>query len=364
MPKFTGRERLFIGALAAACGAQLWQHRKLRRAAGAIQYDGRLFVAATRVAQNVRSLLDVERILEVTIEEVVPAFGADQCVVRVEGDGGSPALVRCYTRGGDQQAAPDLMADFDACRAAVGDGAPSHYLRQGRERERDNTTPGRVKPILGASIAYADRFLGALMLRSNDPARVWRDSEVQALRAVAHQVWEAVSQARLFDEKERQSLTDPLTGCLNRRAFDLRLERELRLAAETGQALSVVMVDVDYFKSVNDTYGHAGGDQVLRALAHSLSEEINGGAAAARLGGEEFALILPQCSLDEAGALAERLRARAARMKVPGINEAVTASFGVATFPLHGSSSAQLIESADGALYQAKNSGRNRVHTP
>lgn len=160
---------------------------------------------------------------------------------------------------------------------------------------------------------------------------------MQALRAVAHQIWEAISQALLFAEIEQQSLTDSLTGCENRRAFDLRLEKELRLA-KTDRPSSLVLVDIDHFKLINDNYGHATGDDVLQMLGTLLLEAVPVGATAARYGGEEFALILPQCELEEAKALAERVRARVADETWPGVAGTVTASFGVATIPFHGSS--------------------------
>jgi len=361
MSKFTKRELLLIGGLAVVMGADLWQRRKLKKVPKLIEYYSRLSLAATRVAQNVRSLLDVEQILKVAIEEVVPAFEADQCVVHVEGDGLNPAFERRYP--GEAGAA--AMADFEECRTAVSDGALWYYVRQGHGRGRGRaTSPETEKPLLCAPIAYDGRFLGTLAVRSDDPLRIWDESQVQAFVAIAHQIWEAVTQARLFAEKEQQSLTDALTGCLNRRGFDLRLESALRLAADTGQPLSLVMVDIDHFKHVNDTYGHSVGDQVLRALASLLREEIDGEIRAARYGGEEFALILPQREIEEASALAERIRARVAYTSVPEVGDTITASFGVAAFPLHGSSRASLIESADEALYQAKNTGRNRVCTP
>lgn len=359
MTKFTKRELLLIGSLTTICWVELWQCRRLKRVASTIEDFSRLSLTVTRIAQKIRSLLDVEEILKVTIEEIVPAFSADQCVVRIEGDDGAPALVKCYSVGGDSA----LMSDFDSYRTVIEDDDLHHYVRQGHAREHDNTsTSGMTKPVLGAPIAYGGQFLGTLMVRSNNPARIWSESEVQALLGVAHQVWEALSQARLFAEKAQQSLTDALTGCLNRRGFDTKLETDLRLAAETGQLLSLVIIDIDHFKHVNDTYGHTTGDRVLRALAGVLRAEINGGAATtARFGGEEFALILPRRNIEEACTLADRIRAHLASTKVNGIDNAITASFGVATFPLHGSSRISLIESADAALYQAKRTGRNRV---
>lgn len=361
MANFTKHELLLTGAIITLIGADLLQRRRLKKiATDLIPYFGRLSLTATRVAQNVRSLLDVARILEVTVEEVVPGFEADQCVVLVKASEGEDAVMRCHP--GELDSA--TTSDFFLCREAIRDGDLPHYVRQGVARYRNKgVSSATAMPLVGVSIAYAGRSFGTLMVRSDDPARTWSEYEVQALLAVAHQVWEAISLAGLFAETERQSLTDGLTGCWNRRAFDLRLEAELRLSAETGSPLSLVMMDADHFKPVNDTYGHATGDLVLQTLGEVLREEMPLGATAARYGGEEFAIILPRCTVEEAAALAERVRARVAVMKWPGVEGAITVSLGVAAFPLHGSSCASLSKRADGALYQAKETGRNRVCT-
>jgi diguanylate cyclase (GGDEF)-like protein len=360
MSKITKRELLLTGALITLIGADLLQRRRLKKiATKLIPYYGRLSLTTTRVAQNVRSLLDVAQILEVTAKEVVPGLEADQCVVRVKASERDDAVMRCHPSEPDSA----TMSDFLLCCEAIHDGNLPHYVRQGIAHYRNKGASSEAgMPLLGVPITYAGRSFGTLMVRSDDPARTWSEYEVQALLAVAHQVWEAVSQAHLFAEKEQQSLTDGLTGCENRRAFDLRLERELRVA-ETGRPSSLVLVDVDHFKVVNDSYGHTTGDEVLRVLGTLLLETVPPDATAARYGGEEFALILPRCELEEAKALAERVRARVEGAKWPGVAGTVTASFGVATIPIHGSSSAAIIESADRALYIAKKTGRNRVCT-
>jgi diguanylate cyclase (GGDEF)-like protein len=357
MANFTKRELLLTGAIITLLGADLLQRRRLKKiATELIPYYSRLFLTATRVAQNVRSLLDVARILEVAVEEVVPGLEADQCVVRVKASEGEDAVMRCHPSEPDSA----TMSDFLLCCEAIHDGNLPHYARQGVAHYRNKGASSEAgMPLLGVPITYAGRSFGTLMVRSDDPARTWSEYEVQALLAV---VWEAVSQAHLFAEKEQQSLTDGLTGCENRRSFDLRLERELRVA-ETGRPSSLVLVDVDHFKVVNDSYGHTTGDEVLRVLGTLLLETIPPDATAARYGGEEFALILPRCELEEAKALAERVRARVEGAKWPGVAGAVTASFGVATIPIHGSSSVAIIESVDRALYMAKKTGRNRVCT-
>jgi diguanylate cyclase (GGDEF)-like protein len=129
------------------------------------------------------------------------------------------------------------------------------------------------------------------------------------------------------------------------------------------QPLSLIMLDIDHFKRVNDTYGHDAGDAALRFLADVLRDELRGLDTAARYGGEEFAVILPQAALEGALIVAERLRSRLETTEVPGIGH-ITGSFGLATFPLHANSRDQLVGAADRALYEAKHAGRNRVCTP
>lgn len=158
---------------------------------------------------------------------------------------------------------------------------------------------------------------------------------------------------------------DPLTGCLNRRAFESESAAALTVAAERSQPVSCVMCDIDHFKKVNDTYGHAGGDLVLQAAAKLLESELRTGDLLARFGGEEFCILLPNASAETALSIAERLRARVAadlgRSLRQGDDIRVTMSFGVEAFGSHGSALDTVIDLADQALYHSKKSGRNRV---
>lgn len=157
---------------------------------------------------------------------------------------------------------------------------------------------------------------------------------------------------------------DPLTGMLNRRGFDSRLERHLKQAEAAGTELALVMVDIDRFKSINDTYGHATGDQVLVAVADTIRNCLRAGDFSARFGGEEFIICLPDKSRDTGLSVAERIREAIDRLPLITANGEhihVTASAGVATYPTCGYSRNALVEAGDAALYAAKSNGRNRV---
>jgi diguanylate cyclase (GGDEF)-like protein len=168
----------------------------------------------------------------------------------------------------------------------------------------------------------------------------------------------ALKNSWLLQQVQRLAETDGLTGLANRRTFETTLERELSRSARSGEPVTLVMVDVDHFKKLNDTYGHQAGDEVLERVAAVLASACRDFDTAARYGGEEFAVILPACSSSESLVVAERLRESIAAIETV---TAVTASAGVATFPAHGADPEGLIKAADEALYESKRAGRNRV---
>ena len=186
------------------------------------------------------------------------------------------------------------------------------------------------------------------------------ESTVDEWKARAQQRTRAANQAL-----EQQSLSDTLTGLPNRRAFDLALHREHARQQRTGQPLSLLLLDVDHFKGVNDAYGHSIGDDYLRAVAQVLRKVVTRSTdLAARHGGEEFTCLLPDTSATQAQALAERIREATQRLTLPNArawHPMLTLSIGVATLEAGPASAQQLLEQADGQLYVAKRTGRNRV---
>ena len=247
-----------------------------------------------------------------------------------------------------------LLNDVDSISSRLAD-SPQPYVVDGDDSKSPAVLADAVVPLI-----YQGNFIGLLLVRSDDMSRVWADNELLLLHTVADQLAVAVNQAHLFAQMQQQALTDGLTGCYNRRSFELQLERDLHLATRMRQPLSLIMLDLDNFKHINDQAGHDAGDVALCMLADNLRAELRAVDTAARFGGDEFVIILPQANTEGAMIVAERLRKRIEQMEVPGFGQ-VTSSFGVATFPNHASSRDTLVVAADRALYDSKDAGRNRV---
>jgi len=199
---------------------------------------------------------------------------------------------------------------------------------------------------------------------SPESQRELPDSTVRLAVAVAEQTALSLANLRLRETLRNQSIRDPLTGLFNRRYLEHSLDRELRRATRSKRPLALLMLDLDHFKRFNDTFGHDAGDTLLRELANFLLSQIRGEDIACRFGGEEFALILPEASLDSAHQRAEHLRNTIHKLQVHHRKQAlgsVTLSIGVAVFPTHGKTADDLIRAADQALYRAKHEGRDRV---
>jgi diguanylate cyclase (GGDEF)-like protein len=162
---------------------------------------------------------------------------------------------------------------------------------------------------------------------------------------------------------QEQAIRDSLTGCFNRRYFDETLERELWRARREGYPLSLVIFDLDYFKQINDTYGHQAGDEALRQLASQLRSDIRHEDVLCRYGGEEFVILMPRMPLSVAAERAERWRLAIGEIRVSfgDFKLNFTASAGVAAYPDHARTPDDLMQCADLALYMAKNEGRNRI---
>lgn len=194
-----------------------------------------------------------------------------------------------------------------------------------------------------------------------------RESRRQLAVSAASQIALSLASLQLRETLREQSIRDPLTRLFNRRFLEESLERELELAARKKHALSVLFLDLDHFKIFNDTYGHGAGDMVLQSLADLLLSFFRATDICCRYGGEEFAIILPESSLQNAVIRADALRSEVKNLRLRYKKEflgRLTLSVGVAAFPEHGSTSAELLKIADQCLYESKARGRDVVTIP
>lgn len=219
-----------------------------------------------------------------------------------------------------------------------------------------------IRSLIAAPLMLEGRCIGVLSLTASQ-SQVFTPRDLGLLSSFAATTTAAIRNAKLYDEVQRQSITDQLTGLYNRRGLFALSEHEIELARRNKRRPSVILFDIDHFKQVNDTFGHGVGDEVLRELAARVRESIRSIDILARYGGEEFAILVPDTSLNNARDLAERLRQKVAAAPFPTYRGPipVTISLGVVEATSTRLDLAELLVLADAALYRAKQNGRNRV---
>jgi diguanylate cyclase (GGDEF)-like protein len=215
--------------------------------------------------------------------------------------------------------------------------------------------------IVVIPLIAGDQRLGVLDVW-RDGLNQFSDEDVERCALVGYLAAAAWRNAELYSELEQRVLTDKLTGLLNKRWWDELAPREAAQALRTGSELAILLVDLDHFKRINDTCGHAVGDVTLRNAARVLAGAVRSGDAAVRFGGDEFLLVLHGADARGAERVAENVRKTMAALPATceGLG-AVTASIGVALFPTHGASLEEVVHEADLAMYRAKARGRDQV---
>lgn len=188
---------------------------------------------------------------------------------------------------------------------------------------------------------------------------------VSELRMFVDAITPVISNLRLLESLNDMASIDPLTKLYNRRHLEKYMEEQIRFSKSNNLHMSIIMLDIDFFKKFNDTYGHEAGDYVLMVFADTLKYNVREGDLTARYGGEEFIVVLPHTDLRGAYTVAEKIREKVEKISLTAIDSEnpprITCSLGISCYPLHGNTIDKLIQSADKALYDAKNSGRNRT---
>ena len=217
----------------------------------------------------------------------------------------------------------------------------------------------KVEALLSEPLTMQGMWFGDLGLHQCYGTRVWKEDEIRLLKTIAQQISVVAVNSALHRKVQEQSVRDGLTGLFNRRYFDESMTIEFERASRYNQPLTLVMVDLDHLKIINDGMGHLAGDSAIKQTGEILLKQSRRVDVATRYGGEEFAMILPQTPLVGGRSASEHWRQSINRVMIG--DHRLSASIGLASFPEHGSTAERLIKAADIALYRAKHEGRNRV---
>lgn len=220
----------------------------------------------------------------------------------------------------------------------------------------------KTTSFISFPISIGDKRLAVLNFTDRADGTAYSERDLEILNTIAPQIAVAIDRSKLklrAGELEKRSITDSLTGLMNRGYIEERLVEEMNRASRYRFPMSLLMIDVDHFKSYNDNYGHPAGDVALRLVAGVLKRTLRAADVAARYGGEEFAVLLPQTPVEQATWIAERIRQRVERTEFP--KRQVTISVGVAGFSSEFEDPKDWVTAADMALYEAKEHGRNRI---
>jgi diguanylate cyclase (GGDEF)-like protein len=315
--------------------------------------------ALTDLAESLERTADSASVARTLLDSVVDTFGFPRGVVLAGPEGQLPLLA---SYGLNEEIARRPGRPSGSAVIVQAHETHSTVLVSGLDDDADPWL-GRLLPnaknLVVVPLQAEGRPLGAMVLEqaASEGGRIQR-RVVSGLERSASYAALALRNAWLLEQVQRLAATDGLTKIANRRTFESTLEREVARATRSAEHLSLVMIDIDHFKRLNDEHGHQAGDEVLRNVAAALSCECRDFDTAARYGGEEFAVVLPGCGPDEARLIAERLRhaVAAAPSTVP-----ITASAGVATYPAHAGDADTLVRAADDALYESKRGGRDRT---
>jgi diguanylate cyclase (GGDEF)-like protein len=337
--------------------------------AGRDQLRGHLAI----LGDTLSSTHDLQRILQVILQTARSATSAQAGAVLLIDPAAGVLVTRCA------EGLPELPARVPLDDTVLGAVATTGEARCGSHLDGSQRTyvavpicapavvadplmPGAGEPAPGVRPAV----LGVLALYDRLGADEFDDTDLLTLRTFAGQAGVAVHNVRMHEEAQRLSFTDPLTGLWNYRYLRESLRREVERASRFGRMLAVLALDLDHFKDVNDTYGHAAGDAVLAEFARRVRDCLREVDVAFRQGGEEFVVLLPETDGYGGAIVAERLGAAirnapvliSSRRHDPELI-GITVSIGIAVYPEHGGTAAEVLAAADEALYGAKNAGRD-----
>lgn len=352
-----------LAALGAAFNAMAdnlrTQVRELEVSRDALQHS------LDRLGDTLSSTLDLNRTLTAVVDAASSALTAERAALYMLAPGRGWLYVK-VGRG--------LASDVVDGRVDLGAGLVGWVAQTGSSVRLPQDSDHVPAPAPHEADGYASvavplfspdrgQVIGVLELLDRADGEPFDEADLHTIRSFAVQAAVAIENVRLHEATQQASVTDGLTGLWNLRYFQQRAEEEVERAERFGHALSLAIMDIDRFKSVNDEHGHLVGDQVLVEVARRVSGEVREVDTVARYGGEEIVIVLPETDLNGARLTAERIRAAVGGdgIETDAGPVGVTVSLGVAGYPVHGQTASELLRSADQAMYAAKQGGRDRV---
>ena len=337
---------------------------RLRGYVGALQSSrDELRRNLARLGDTLSSTHDLGRILGVILETAVAETRSSAGAIYVVADGRDEMTLRAGhgldERGARIGDAIDIGAGVTGAVAVSGEAVRGHIGAPGLVAAPSEP---RGEELISVPLRTTGGVLGVLNLYDRVDGRPYDDGDLETIRTFASQAAVALDNVLLHQEAQRLSITDGLTGLRNYRFFQQAINRETERAVRFGRPMGLLMLDLDHFKSVNDTHGHQVGDAVLVEVADRVRAEVREVDLVARYGGEEFAVVLPETDRSGAEHIAERIceRIRGRPLHASGVDLALTVSIGVAVLPDDGTSPSALVRAADDALYAAKAAGRDQ----
>ncbi|MCG3196979.1 MAG: hypothetical protein GHCLOJNM_01460 [bacterium] len=322
--------------------------------------------AVQEVGNLLVSTLDLDTVLKLIVRGIRDVTGAEVCSIMLWDENQEHLVIRA-SEGIPKRVVREarVRRGENIAGWVAQEGKPLLIRNIDEDRRFVGTAGGRYrsKAVLSVPLKARGQVLGVINVNNSTTTKVFTEEDQELLMLFANHAAIALENSHLYGELEKLAITDGLTGLANHRAFQERLVRELSRAQRFQQEVSLLIIDIDHFKSINDRHGHQVGDQVLRSVADALQDQLRKMDYVARYGGEEFAVIMPQTRKTESVRIAERLRERMANERFVKVDptRSVTISVGVSEYPSDAREASQLVERADRALYFSKENGRNRV---
>ncbi len=315
--------------------------------------------------KDLTSTLSVDRVLERLLDRTLQHLEAEIGSILLLGDDDQLCVM----------VAKGLPSEVvERTQMKIGEGISGHVALHGQSLivedveahpifRRRNHERYYTSSLISAPLIRNGVLLGVININNKTNREPFEPHDLRLLEAIAAHASVALGNARKYEDTLRLSQIDALTGLANHGYFYKTLDREIERSKRYERGLSLVMLDIDYFKQYNDRHGHRAGDQALVAVARIIGDRSRAHDIVARYGGEEFAVILPETTLDGAHAFGDKLRTAIEGVSLDG-GESLTISVGVASFGINITATSQLVDAADAELYRAKSLGRNRTCSP